>query len=393
MYCENIIETFQSLYGENGGEIRLFFAPGRVNLIGDHTDYSGGHVFPCAIREGITAAVRRREDGEIRFAGNKDGITETGAIFLNQPPEYRKEDRWRNGPKGVIRTLEEQGVILPHGLDILFMGDLSPGEGLSSSSALEVLTALIVREMYGLPGMDALELAMIAKKTDNVFFGGARGIMDPLACAVGREGCGILLSVDKVKYEYVPLKLGDASLVLTLSGVDYAAKEKFETIFALCRKALKRLQSVAYIEKLCNLTWDKFESCKDVIMDEAATKVARHVIYEDARTIRAVSALRVGNIQRFAQMMKESHISLRDNCGVTCPEIDFLVERSWQIPGVIGSRMTGAGFGGSTVSIVKNSAVDDFRETLGREYREKFGLTARFLVTGAGEGAREIQLP
>lgn len=389
MLYEQLREQFVEYYGD-GGEIRLFFAPGRVNLIGDHTDYSGGHVFPCAISEGITMAVRVRDDNVFRFACTQEGKKRDEAISMDQIPEFRSGTGWLNNPIGVIDILLKAGYQLPHGLDMLFAGDLPIGAGLSSSSALAVLMALAAREIYGLSGIDTAGLAQIARNTDNQYCGGARGIMDPLACAVGKENCGIFLSVDKMRYEYVPMDLKGARLVVTLSGVDYAKKEKFEPLFGMCGKALKRLQSVTNIQNLCSLSWDKFESCKDVIMDEDATRLARHAIYEDMRTIRSVSALRVGNIRRFGQMMNESHISLRDNCHVTCEEIDFLVEQAWKTPGVIGSRMTGAGFGGSTVSIVEGEAVDEFRERIGSAYRDKFGIEAEFLVTNASDGAREI---
>lgn len=396
---------FRTLFGEKGGEIRLFYAPGRLNLIGEHTDHYGGHVFPCAIDLGIAAAVRIRKDKKVRLASlnecdgeivvpaPENSIEENRvrveAISIEENMEYREEDGWVSYPKGVLAIFKKRGIELPAGFDILYMADLPADAGLASSSALEVLTALVISSLFDIP-MNGVELAQIAKQTENEFIGVPTCILDPAASALGRIGCGILITADTMRREYVPLSFGTAEMVVISSGVSYKTVEAFEERKADCERALKKLQSVANIKNLCDLPWDKFESCKDVIMNETATMRARHVIYEDARTIRAVSALRVGNIRRFGDLLNQSHNSLRNEYGVSCPEIDFLADQARTYPGVFGSRMTGGGFGGSTISIVSQDKVDGFCEYIENAYREAFGRTAAFYVVHAADGALEL---
>ena len=391
MNAEYLHQQFTALYGESGGEIRLFFAPGRVNLIGDHTDYNGGHVFPCALKLGVYAAVRQRGDRQVHAARIRQGSVERGDIYTDRENTDDITDGWLRFPKGIFETMRKRGYEFPFGLDIFYDADIPSDEGLAAVSALEVLTALLIREIYGFQDIKQIDLALIAMNSEDEYLHRPSGIMAPAASALSKEGQGMLLTADSLRCEYVPLQLGNAKLIVAMSGVAHPRDEELVKRRADCERAVKKLKSVVHIENLCDLSRDKFQSCKDVIMNETATKRARHVIYEDARTIRAVSALRVGNVRRMGDLMTESHISLRDDFEVSCPEIDALVDAALSLPYVYGSRMTGKGFGGSTVSLVEAEYAEEFCARVGELYYEKTGLTAQFIADGCGgDGAREI---
>lgn len=390
MYPAELKSRFVELYGD-GGEIRLFFAPGRVNLIGEHTDYNGGHVFPCALTIGVYAAVRTRADRYVHVASLNKRNGEIRTFDLDGEIQEEEHRGWTRYVKGVFRTFAKNDYSLPCGLDILYDGDLPIGAGLGSSSALEVATGMILRSVFDYYTVSNAELAQICRDTENEYAGVMSGIMDPFASLMGRKDCGIFLATSSLRYEYVPLRLGNNSLVITDSGVKHGLSEsRYNLRREECEKALKKLRVVANIESLCDLSTDRFESCKDVIMNETYMKRARHAVYENARTVRAISALRVGNLSRFGMLMNQSHISLRDDYEVSCPEMDFLVSTAWETEGVLGSRMTGGGFGGSTVSIVADEALDRFQERLADAYKERFGLEAKFYVVRPGDGAREL---
>ena len=385
-----LIEEFLKRFGDSDQAVRVFYAPGRVNLIGEHTDYNGGHVFPCALTLGIEGVFRLRGDRTVRLASlNEADVIRT--FSLDDPLVLREEDGWVSYVKGVLWAFQMRGCVIPEGFEMLIEGDLPAGAGLSSSAALEVLTGMAVTRLYELQNVNEIEIAVLSQRAESKFVGMNCGIMDQFASAMGRKGCAILLNTDRIRYEYVPLHLGDAKIVITNSKVKHSLVDSaYNTRRTECGKALKKLQLVSNINHLCDLDVDKFESTKDVIMNDTYTKRARHVIYENARAIRAVSALRVGNLKRFGELMNQSHISLRDDYEVSCPEIDFLVKSAWKIDGVIGSRLTGAGFGGSTVSIVRGEAVETFREQLTKGYQDRFNMTPDFYVVEAGDGVREI---
>ncbi len=386
---EKLILKFKELYGDNG-EIRTYFAPGRVNLIGEHTDYNGGHVFPCALTLGTYAVVRKREDRVIRFySGNFEdlGIIETSLDDLTPS----KEAEWTNYPKGVMWAFEKRGYKLPHGLDIAIYGDIPNGSGLSSSASLEVLTGLIVKDMYEFEDVDMVEIALIGQDSENNFNGCNCGIMDQFASAMGKKDNAIFLDTNTLQYEYAPVVLKDAKIVITNSKVKHSLVDSaYNDRRNECETALKELQAVVNIQTLGDLTEEAFDARRKLIQSETRQKRAKHAVYENQRAIKAVAALKAGEIEKFGQLMNLSHISLRDDYEVSCKEIDILVDLAWSIDGVIGSRITGGGFGGCTVSIVKNDAVDNFIETVGRKYEEKVGHKAEFYVVDVGEGARKL---
>ncbi|MDY5986639.1 galactokinase [Sporofaciens sp. SGI.106] len=385
---QKLVEKFEKLYG-NGGEIQKYFAPGRVNLIGEHTDYNGGHVFPCALTIGTYGIVRSREDRVIRFYSanfEKLGIIETSLDDLVPS----KKAGWTNYPKGVMWAFEKRGYKLTHGLDILIYGNIPNGSGLSSSASLEVLTGLIIKDVFGFD-VSMVEIALIGQDSENNFNGCNCGIMDQFASAMGKKDHAIFLDTNTLHYEYAPVVLENARIVITNSKVKHSLVDSaYNDRRNECETALKELQAEVEIQTLGDLTEQEFETHKSAIKDEIRRKRAKHAVYENQRAIRAVAALQAGDVKLFGELMNASHVSLRDDYEVSCEEIDILVDLAWKIPGVIGSRITGGGFGGCTVSIVENDAVDTFIETIGKAYEEKVGHEAEFYVVDIGDGAYKI---
>ena len=385
---QKLVEKFEKLYG-NGGEIEKYFAPGRVNLIGEHTDYNGGHVFPCALTIGTYGIVRSREDRVIRFYSanfEKLGIIETSLDDLVPS----KKAGWTNYPKGVMWAFEKRGYKLTHGLDILIYGNIPNGSGLSSSASLEVLTGLIIKDVFGFD-VSMVDIALIGQDSENNFNGCNCGIMDQFASAMGKKDHAIFLDTNTLHYEYAPVVLENARIVITNSKVKHSLVDSaYNDRRNECETALKELQAEVEIHTLGDLTEQEFETHKSAIKDEIRCKRAKHAVYENRRTIRAVAALQAGDVKLFGELMNASHVSLRDDYEVSCEEIDILVDLAWKIPGVIGSRITGGGFGGCTVSIVENDAVDTFIETIGKAYKEKVGHEAEFYVVDIGDGAYKI---
>lgn len=390
MQKEQLIAKFQELYGE-GGEIRTYFAPGRVNLIGEHTDYNGGHVFPCALTMGTWAVVRNREDRKLGFFSlnfEKLGIIETSLDELIPS----KNAGWTNYPKGVMWAFEKRGYELTHGMDILIYGNIPNGSGLSSSASLEVLTGLMLKDTFGFENLSMIDLALIGQYSENNFNGCNCGIMDQFASAMGKKDHAIFLDTNTLKYEYAPVVLENAKIVIINSKVKHSLVDSaYNDRRNECETALKELQKVLDIQTLGDLTEEEFEAHKDAIQSEIRQKRAKHAVYENRRTIKAVEALKADDIETFGKLMNASHVSLRDDYEVSCEEIDILVDLAWSIEGVIGSRITGGGFGGCTVSIVKNDAVDHFIETVGAQYEERVGHKAEFYVVDIGDGARILK--
>ena len=386
---KQVVEVFHKLYGADG-DIRTYFAPGRVNLIGEHTDYNGGHVFPCALTIGTYAAARLRKDDRIRlYSMNFEslGVFETSLDDLI-PSE---KAGWTNYPKGVMRAFEKKGYKLTSGLDIVLYGNIPNGSGLSSSASLEVLTGTILKDLFGFDELSMTEIALIGQYSENNFNGMNCGIMDQFASAMGKKDCAIFLDTSNLNYEYAKIELEDAKIVITNSKVKHSlVGSAYNDRRNECETALKELQAVVDIQTLGDLTEEEFEAHKDAIKSEVRQKRAKHAVYENQRTIKAVDALKQNDIEEFGRLMNASHVSLRDDYEVSCEEIDILVDLAWNTPGVIGSRITGGGFGGCTVSIVKNDAVDTFIEKIGAAYKEKVGHDAEFYVVEIGDGAKVL---
>ena len=386
---KKLFDKFAELFGNADGA-RFYFSPGRVNLIGEHTDYNGGHVFPCALTLGTYGAARRRDDRKLHFYSmNLDsfGIVEASLDDLTNKKAYN----WANYPLGVVWAFAEKGYKLDQGFDMVIWGNIPNGSGLSSSASLEVLTGVILTDLFGITDLTMTDLALIGQYSENNFNGCNCGIMDQFAVAMGKKDNAIFLDTSTLKYEYAPIKLKDAKIIITNSKVKHSLVDSaYNDRRRECAQALAQLQAGVEIDSLGDLTPEEFESHKSLIKDPVRLKRAKHAVYENQRTIDAVSALKEGNIERFGELMNQSHISLRDDYEVSCEEIDILVDLAWKIPGVIGSRITGGGFGGCTVSIVKNEAVDTFIETIGEAYKEKVGHEAEFYTVDIGDGASRL---
>ena len=385
---KKLMETFQKLYGGEG-EIKTFFSPGRVNLIGEHTDYNGGHVFPCALTLGTYGIARKREDRKLRFYSanfEKLGVIETSLDDL--VPSQAAQ--WTNYPKGVIWAFEKKGYSIPQGMDVLIYGTIPNGSGLSSSASLEVLIGVMLKELFNIE-ISMQDIALIGQYSENNYNGCNCGIMYQFAVAMGKKDCAVFLDTNTLQYEYASVKLDDAKIVITNSKVKHSLVDSaYNDRRRESEEALHDLQKVVDIKTLGDLTEEEFEAHKDAIKDEICKKRAKHAVYENQRTIRAVKALKENDIAEFGRLMNQSHISLRDDYEVYCEEIDVLVDLAWKIDGVIGSRITGGGFGGCTVSIVKNDAVDTFIDQVGAGYKEKTGREAEFYVVEIGDGARVL---
>lgn len=385
---EMLLGKFAELFGDADG-VKVYFAPGRVNLIGEHTDYNGGHVFPCALTIGTYAAARKRADKKLRFYSTnfeEIGVMESDVEDL----KASKEAGWTNYPKGVMWAFSLRGMQMEKGLDMVIYGNIPNGSGLSSSASLEVLTGYLLRDLYGF-SVTNVELAQIGQYSENNFNGCNCGIMDQFASAMGKKDNAIFLNTADLSYEYAPLALEGAKIIVTNSKVKHSLVDsKYNERRSECEQALKELQTVVNIDGLGDLTEEQFEANQSVITDDIRRKRAKHAVYENQRTLRAVEALKNNELALFGKLMNESHISLRDDYEVSCEEIDVLVEEAWKVEGVIGSRITGGGFGGCTVSLVKDEAVAEFQEKVGAAYRERFGIQADFYVVEIGDGPRTL---
>ncbi|MEG1458234.1 MAG: galactokinase [Acetivibrio sp.] len=383
---QELLDKFESIFGK-AEEAEVYFAPGRVNLIGEHTDYNGGHVFPCALTIGTYGVARKRTDKILRFYSMNFehlGILESSIEGLT----YKKEDDWTNYPKGVIWTMQEKGYTIDSGMDVLFFGNIPNGSGLSSSASIEVLTAFILKNMFALEA-SLVDLALIGQYGENHFNGVNCGIMDQFAIAMGKENQAIFLDTANLSYEYAPIQLENAKIVILNTNKKRGLGDsKYNERRSECEEALKELQTVVNIQSLGELDEESFEKSKDAIKSEVRKKRAKHAVYENQRTIKAVNALKKKDLALFGKLMVDSHNSLKNDYEVTGRELDTLVEEALKQPGVIGARMTGAGFGGCAVSIVEKDAVDTFIKKVGEAYQEKIGYAADFYVVSVGDGPK-----
>lgn len=381
-----LLDWFKEIYGDNK-EACVYFAPGRVNLIGEHTDYNGGHVFPCAIELGTYGVVRLRKDRTLRFASMN--FPEKGVINSSLDElVYDKNDDWANYPKGVLWAFA-QHLYMPsvdYGMDILFWGNIPTGSGLSSSASIEVLTSYIIKDLYNI-NISLKEISLLSQYAENKFVGVNCGIMDQFAIAMAKKDHAIFLNTSNLEYEYVPLSLAGYKIIIANSNKRRELGDsKYNQRRSECEEALKRLQTVVSINTLGDLTKEEFESHKSIIDDELLILRARHAVYENQRTIEAMDYLKANKIDKFGALMYNSHISLRDDYEVTGPELDSLYEAAIAQEGVIGARMTGAGFGGCTVNIVGKDYVEQFIERVGKSYQERTGIKGDFYVLESGGG-------
>ena len=381
---KELLEKFEELFGTEG-EYQVYFAPGRVNLIGEHTDYNGGHVFPCALTIGTYAVARKREDSRLRLYSmnlKEQGIFEASIQEL----AVTKKDVWANYPIGVIWAMQKKGYPITAGMDVLYFGNIPNASGLSSSASLEVLTGFILKNLFSLQ-VSNTELALISQYSENQFNGVNCGIMDQFAVAMGKKEHAIFLDTSDLSYEYAPLKLENAKIVIMNTNKKRGLGDsKYNERRQECEEALRELQAVLPVNALGEMTGEQFEEYQTAIKNPVRRKRVKHAVYENQRTIEAVEALKKNDLNRFGKLMIASHISLQYDYEVTGIELDTIVEAALRQEGVIGARMTGAGFGGCAVSIVKGKAVPALIENAGREYKEKIGYSADFYVVEAGGG-------
>lgn len=385
---ERILELFEKQYGYRDG-VDVYFAPGRVNLIGEHTDYNGGHVFPCALTIGTYAAVKVRDDNVIRMYSDnfaKDGIIITD---LENCTSLR-EPGWCSYPAGIMWTLAGRGYKLKSGMDILYYGDIPPGAGLSSSASIEVLTAYMLSDLFAY-NLDKTELALIGQYSENNYNGMNCGIMDQFASANGKKDNAIFLDTATLEFEYAPVELDDKKIVIMNTNKKHSlCDSEYNARRSECEKALADIKSKLNINSLGDLSEEQFEANKGLISDEVCVRRAKHAVYENQRTIRAVKALKDNDLVLFGRLMKESHISLRDDYEVSCEELDILMEETERLEGVYGVRMTGGGFGGCCVSIIDDSCVNTVIDKVGQAYLDRVGYRADFYVVAAGDGVRKL---
>lgn len=385
----HLISKFQAIF-QTRTVPRVFFAPGRINLIGEHTDYNGGHVFPIAINYGTYALGSIREDQKLRFYSMN--FPETGIIECDLSDlAYHEQDNWANYPKGMLLFLKNSGCKILQGADLFFYGNLIHSAGLSSSASIELATGVLSNGLYNL-NMARMKMIRIGQMVENQYMGVNSGIMDQFVIGMAKTDHALLLNCQTLEYKYAPILLNDYSIIIintnkqrTLAGSKYNERR------AQCEQALMDLQQNLSINSLGDLTPQEFEAHKYLIRDEINRKRAKHVIYENARTLEASRKLQQGDLPYFGKLMNESHHSLRDEYEVTGYELDSIVEAAWKQDGVLGARMTGAGFGGCAIAIVQKTKVNDFKSNVNRIYKEKVGYDADFYPASIGDGAKEIR--
>lgn len=389
MNVTSLNKTFLDLY--QALPEKAFFAPGRINLIGEHIDYNGGHVFPCAITYGTYAIARKRKDQLVRLYS--DNFPEIGIIEFNlNELVYEKEHHWANYPKGMVHYIMEAGYKLPNGFDCVIKGNIPNGAGLSSSASIELLIGVLINGLFNLE-ISRLELIKLGKRVENEFIGVNSGIMDQFAIGMGKENAGILLDCQTLNYEYAPIQLDNHKIIIMNTNKRRElADSKYNERREECKEALAQLQQKLPIITLAQLTEEEFEEHKYLISNDIVRKRVNHVVYENIRTLKAFHALKTGDLELFGEIMNQSHISLRDDYEVTGIELDSLVEAAWKQQGVVGARMTGAGFGGCAIAIVENDEVERFISNVGTAYLNKIGYEAVFYVASIGDGAKEIEM-
>lgn len=388
MNIATLSAKFQTIY-QTTEKPQIFFGPGRINLIGEHTDYNGGHVFPASISFGTYAFVKKRKDNKIRFYSmnfQNDGIIECSLDKM----KYNKKDTWANFPKGMMYYFQKQGCEIKNGLDILYYGNIPNGAGLSSSASIEMVTGMLLNELFHLE-LDRIKIVQIGQQVENEYIGVNSGIMDQFAIMMGKKDHAIHLHTGTLTYHYAPIKLSDHSIIIINTNKQRTLSDsKYNERQAECKAALTDLQKELKIEHLAQVSPESFEEHKHLIKDPVHAKRAKHVIYENDRTKKALISLQEGNLAQFGQLMNESHTSLQKDYEVTGLELDTIVHSAWKQQGVIGARMTGAGFGGCAIAIVAKEFVEKFKENVNNNYMATVGHHATFYTADIGHGAREI---
>lgn len=387
MQTSDLKQEFKTIFDRDSE--RVFFSPGRINLIGEHTDYNGGHVFPCAISIGTYGVYAARDDQTVRmYSAN---IPDQGIVsFEVQDLAYDKAAGWTNYPKGMMNELVKTGVTFDHGFDLYVHGNLPDGAGLSSSASIEMLTGIVLKTGFNLD-ISQLELVKLGQKCENNYIGVNSGIMDQFAVGMGKKDQAILLDTNTMDYSYAPVKLGDNVIVIMNTNKRRELQDsKYNERRSECEEALSRLQTKLDIKSLGDLNEHQFDEAAYLINDDTLIKRARHAVFENQRAIRATQALANDDLTTFGSLVTASHISLHFDYEVTGKELDTLAETAWQQPGVLGARMTGAGFGGCAIAIVAKDQVDNFKAQVGQAYRAAIGYDADFYIAEIANGPQEL---
>ena len=387
MNKEELLKEYETTFGEKGKDV--FFSPGRINVIGEHTDYNGGHVFPAAISLGVYGVYGPREDKKVcLFSGNVDGdIVE----FDIDDTTVEKDDRfWANYFKGMITYLREKYDNIDHGFNLYIKANLPSGSGLSSSAAIEMLMGIILKDEFNLD-VDRIALAKMGQRTENEFVGLNSGIMDQFACIMGKKDSAIFLDCNTLDYEYKPLALGDYEIIIMATNKPHTlADSAYNDRVRECHDAVKKLQAKLDIKTLGELDNDTFDEYAYLINNETEIKRARHAVSENQRTLRATNAMQDGDLEKLGRLIDASHVSLHYDYEVTGQELDTLAEASWAQPGVLGARMIGGGFGGSAIAIVKKDQAEAFKKNVGKIYLDKIGYDASFYDAEIVDGTKRI---
>jgi galactokinase len=379
-------QQFSSLYGKESEAI--FFSPGRVNLIGEHTDYNGGYVFPCALSYGTYLLVRQNNESVVRFASTNLDLKI--GIPLTDLSKKQEGDAWVNYPLGVIEQFSKAGIHIS-GLDLLYSGNIPNGAGLSSSASIELVTSVMINDLFN-GGLEMMEMVKLSQRAENQFVGVNCGIMDQFAVGMGKANHALALKCDTLKFDEVPLSLDGYKIVVSNTNKRRGlADSKYNERRSECEEALAVLNEEKIYQSLSDIDFAKFEQIKNRLVNDILLRRARHVITENQRVVDAIEALSKDDLKLFGELMNASHRSLRDDYEVTGDELDALVEEAWKIEGVLGSRMTGAGFGGCTVSIVDENVVDSFISKVGPAYEKRTGLKPDFYIADVGDGTRRIE--
>ncbi len=388
MNTDSLVSTFEHVFGE-GGDIRTFFAPGRINLIGEHTDYNGGYVFPASISFGTYAVARKRDDNVIRFYSMN--FEDLGVITRSLDDlSYNKADNWANYPKGMTEAFNTHGYTVDSGFDVLYFGNIPNGAGLSSSASIELATGVLLETLFDL-NIDRVEMVKLGQYVENTYIGVNSGIMDQFAIGMGKDKHAILLDCHTLEYEYAPVELGDyVIMIMNTNKRRELADSKYNERRSQCESALTDLQTELDIQSLGDLSVDAFDKHRHLISDETKQKRARHAVYENARTKVAFTKLHEQDLVAFGQLLNDSHTSLRDDYEVTGLELDTLQEAAVAQDGVLGARMTGAGFGGCAIALVEKAQVETFKRNVEDIYTEKIGYAPTFYEATIGDGAKAL---
>lgn len=389
---EKMIENLEARFKEvfKSSSTSQYFSPGRVNLIGEHVDYNGGHVLPCAITQGTMGLVRLRDDMTVNCIS--DNFDELGVISfdLDQELVFDKQDNWTNYVKGMIKYVREAGHTVDKGFDLLIYGDIPNGAGLSSSASLELLIGVILESEFNLD-LERLDLVKIGQRVENDFIGLNTGIMDQFAIGMGQNDHAIYLDVNTLDYTLVPAEFGDnVILIMNTNKRRELADSKYNQRRSECEAALEEFQTEFNIQTLGDLSNEAFDANTGLLSNETYLKRSRHAVYENTRTQEAVELLKANQLEEFGQLLNQSHISLRDDYEVTGAELDALVEAAWDQKGVLGARMTGAGMGGCAIALVNKEAVDEAIDQIGQRYKDQIGYDASFYVAEIGDGAKKL---